>query len=573
MSRKPPNKRKRLESTRSQASGISALSNIARSTDDVNDSDSRCSATSNCNCNGFLHGTHNDAINVVPPQINFDTQTVSQENRRQRRVSWGLCDEDEETIPKGLNNQPDVLFNNRSNGQDQRVEIYAKNYIPHQDSAVPITSRRSEVELRRQLAEQQQQISHLLERDRINTQKLLQRQKLQQRRSISVTSLRGSPQDCVTSVNRDRIPGQHVYESVPRVSQINIPSEANVRNESVFVFPSARAAGVAQRRSRSCDFLLNDEEGESFISPANRSPLQIGSSSGYEHVTEHSSDASSDGNGNGEDQNKSNYTNVRKYDFRRWFYVLLAFNIIIILMNVTGIPFLYVTLKSPEHHEETVCIKCESLNMLYIDKSVFMKKDDQCCLKSSRQLFELFANVTRQLKSAPLAPQAMRSSDTLKRSHNEDIPMVQYKAMKLETIDNVTRISWDKEVQYPIQRVFGKLDQASRNTTITIPVAGLYYIYSRVHYIKPYGIGPTVIFGHSVLKIHEEQKNIVEDTLDSVNETCFQRNDVVMHTSHLHFVHNFKQNDKVYVRLDNDQHFDRSLDSNTKFGLFMIQRL
>lgn len=399
MSRKTTsNKRRRLDSTRSQASSrISTLSNISRSADNIFDSDDMNFQSSR----GGAHGSRDDVTCVVIPHINSEAQPASTVNRRQRRVSWNLCNEEEETFVKEFNNQSNVPYDNRKNPRNlPHHNSYARNSsrtvdIPcHYDissSHSPIRNDTSHEELRRKYEEQEKMIEFLLQKDRINNPKRTQR------RSVSVTSLQGTPTIRVPTLDDNDENGntRHLNESILQGSQFHrsFHTNLNIPDGYVFTTPAKNAARYNKMRSRSCDF-LNDEEHKELIG----SPVQVIEQS---QASRGSNDldvleAQPDDNITEREINPNNTcSNSCRYRlFRKWFYTLLVVNAIVVLMNTAVIPFLYVATYG-HNKEDFVCMECGTLLNNGEDISGFQNLEDgKCCLTSSKELLIFLMNVS-----------------------------------------------------------------------------------------------------------------------------------------------------------------------------------
>lgn len=563
MSRRPTTKRKRYESTRSEASGISALSNLTQSADDLNDTFEACSPTPRCNCNNVTKaGSRSDLINVVQPQIFCDANRGVSE----RRVSFGLSDDEEETCIKEINSQSNFMNGNRSNEnfqfqhQRQCVDVYAQAQIVPQSFGTPSNCQSTncvskvpnqrhdtlekELEiLRRKHAEQQKKIAFLLEKDK-RRERFLHKQSC----SASVTSLQAS------AMKR----GQENYlqEFAPRRLPANIEDEVIMRHqhERTFIFPNRNPFGVSQRRSRSCDFLLDREEREQFpVSSPEESPVPVEiESSGYEKGARYISDTDTelDSSNNEEDQLQK----AKWFNFRRGFALLLLLNAIIVTLNIVGIPLFSSVLK--DQPEEIICIDCSSINQNYVTK--FRKLDEKCCLDSASEMLDLFLNVTDEMSKRPLPPQAQRSV--------EELPMIQYKARKMSKIGNVSRITWQKDKQNPVQKGFSRLNYTDPNdqgTIIRVPQPGIYFIYSNIQFVKNNREGVQhETFGHSIVKLGGK-------VMESATETCFPSKNEIRHNSHLSFMHEFDKNESLYVKLHSTDHFNAD---GTKFGMFFVKR-
>ncbi|XP_045201883.2 uncharacterized protein LOC123555287 isoform X2 [Mercenaria mercenaria] len=85
-------------------------------------------------------------------------------------------------------------------------------------------------------------------------------------------------------------------------------------------------------------------------------------------------------------------TDKYKY-FRKGFYILLVLNVIFLLLNVVGLPFLYVateTQRDATVQEYKKCLKCDIIHKLTSqeikDLGIIRHKDGQCCVKNTEDL-------------------------------------------------------------------------------------------------------------------------------------------------------------------------------------------
>ena len=389
-----------------QANGTLPLSNLSRSIDDFIAYNEPVSPAWRCACNGTVQhgGSRTNLVNVVQPRVNYDTHQG--DDRRQRRLGCSLenCndDEEEETVVKVINRQDDDLNRNVTfeechlRPRQQFVDVYARAHdespasSPDEHCAcrndlpnLPIqrlNTHGSEIEiLRKKYIEQQKTIAFLLEKEkRRDRERKLQKQ----RRSVSVTSLQASPLS-----HLQRAEENCFYEVSPNRSNTNIKTENIVKDQKdhAFIFPERRGgAGVSQIRSKSCDFLLDEERDPFLIAPPEH-PVPV-SSSGYGIVTEITSDR------NNNRDNKEHLQREQMFNYSRGFVILLVVNAIIITLNMIGIPFLVSERIDGTDDANSICINCAAINYIYRDR--FQKSDEKCCLGSVGEMLELFANVS-----------------------------------------------------------------------------------------------------------------------------------------------------------------------------------
>jgi hypothetical protein len=95
--------------------------------------------------------------------------------------------------------------------------------------------------------------------------------------------------------------------------------------------------------------------------------------------------------------------------YRKGFYILLVFNVILILLNTFGLPYVYFAINQKKEvskaanlneggefasavHSE-LCVKCDKLNEV-VNSSEVSYKDGQCCIKSAEKLLPILLGVS-----------------------------------------------------------------------------------------------------------------------------------------------------------------------------------
>lgn len=126
---------------------------------------------------------------------------------------------------------------------------------------------------------------------------------------------------------------------------------------------------------------------------------------------------------------------------------------------------------------------------------------------------------------------------------------------------DVTRISWMRNKQNHIQRQFGKLDDNDDRTVVTIPIPGIYFIYSNIRFLRNnQTVDKPVTFGHSIV-------SLTRGVLGSAMETCFPTSNIARHVSHLSFMYNFTSKESLYVNITDGNDLKRE---GTRFGMFLL---
>ena len=111
------------------------------------------------------------------------------------------------------------------------------------------------------------------------------------------------------------------------------------------------------------------------------------------------------------------------------------------------------------------------------------------------------------------------------------------------------------------------MEAKKTDTTIKVPKTGYYYVYSRVHYIKPSNQGDDgFTVGHSIRKTKTNDGGKI---IDKVVQRCFPSNSTgdIIHTNQLGSLHHLKEGDNLYIKIDHSQYF---VYDGTLFGMFMV---
>ncbi|XP_060557613.1 uncharacterized protein LOC132718027 [Ruditapes philippinarum] len=256
--------------------------------------------------------------------------------------------------------------------------------------------------------------------------------------------------------------------------------------------------------------------------------------------------------------------------YRKGFYILLIFNVILILLNTFGLPYVYFAINQEKEvskaanlneggefasavHSE-FCVKCDKLNEV-VNSSEVSIKDGQCCIKSAEKLLPILLEIVDDLARVP----------TPEKTAN--VPVIQLRADKTNNkyhLDNKNHpeIIWQKR---PDVGTFGSTDR--EDDEIKVPKTGYYYVYNRVNYKLPTYEGQSKEFPI----IHTINKKIgdKESQLDEVVQRCFPTNTTgdVIHANQHGSIHHLKKGDRLVITLHHPKYF---LPENTLFGMFMV---
>lgn len=402
MSRKSSsNKKRRLESEVSQTSGVSVFSSETQYTEVSNDSDDRKSDCSLGNQNTGLRGSNSNVLDCVQSQVNDHAHSQSQ---RKRQLSWSLCGNEDETvlkyIPQAARTSPTrpspAPYDNNINGTFNRrrtrratescLETDGLSYI---DPQSPICSPNDSQNMQKSNTTSELHMhENEIQRQRLMTQMIeeydyAQRRQRVQRRSQSATSLQDHNLYATPS------PGfnQCQYDSVQQCTRTPAPTRpvetiVNIANSDPnYLHPitqvnrtHANNAGTTEHQ------IVNDWP-------------QLSVGSGYAHV-------------NGLNDHSNCFRNCNNSFYRKGFFVLLVLNVIFVLLNVVGLPFLYFAIEAPGiedtprvgAQQSDICIRCEGLDAMVrstlAESGVYKSKDGECCASSVDKLLPAIMEVS-----------------------------------------------------------------------------------------------------------------------------------------------------------------------------------
>ncbi|XP_060551209.1 uncharacterized protein LOC132712788 [Ruditapes philippinarum] len=250
--------------------------------------------------------------------------------------------------------------------------------------------------------------------------------------------------------------------------------------------------------------------------------------------------------------------------YRNGFYILLIFNVILILLNTFGLPYVYFAINQEKEvskaanlneggefasavHSE-FCVKCNNLNEV-VNSSEVSIKDGQCCIKSAEKLLPILLEIVDDIAGVP--PPEKKAN----------VPVIQLRAATTRN-KNHTKIIWQK------MPGVGKIRSNVTDDEINVPKTGYYYVYSRVHYKLPAYKDESEEFT-IVHTIYKTKKDDTESPLDEVVQRCFPTNTTgdVRHANQLGSIHHLKKGDRLFIKLRYPQYL---LPENTLFGWFMV---
>ena len=400
-------KKRRLESEVSQSSGITYLSNVTQTTElstdiEDNNSDSSSAAPQTEVIYNRCPSTTNTSTNK---QINNSrARRAKRQLVRKRQVSWSI-DDDDETFDNERDTEdnpgqqwvPAPYDNNFHGTNDSRRRVrratessldtnalsFNKPQSPFNGAGEQInkfqpkmrSSTTSQIHGHEQ--ELQRKINELIKRH--------DAQLLQNRRSQSVTSLRN-----------DRLHNRsdsHLYESLQ--SQ-NTTQKKIVNNRPVET--------VVELTSNDLNYLHPVTEtkvqGNNIVSSENNSGFSADASSAYADVLQHTEVSM-----RGQSERKC-YNICGDSFYRKGFYILLIFNVILVLLNTFGLPFVYFAVRQEDvaSTEEAVFGAVRSkfcFDVAHIHENVnrnlcgdINADDEQCCFESIEQILPRFLKVT-----------------------------------------------------------------------------------------------------------------------------------------------------------------------------------
>lgn len=566
-------KKRRLESEVSQSSGITNLSNVTQTTEISSDFEDNNSDSSSANQFDALNSRRPSTTNGATFQQKQRVQTKRAQKQfaRKRQVSWSI-DDDDETFEKEVRGQSDTSAQQMNPGQydnnfagtnnsrqrvrrntDGCLDPYALSYNKKPfDEALDRNNRNFQSKLRSNTTSQihgheneiQRQIDELIRQH--------DAQRLQSRRSQSATSLR------VNSVqNRS---DSHMYESLQsqyaaqNMLNNNPPLDTVVTmtsNDTNYLHPVTETQ-IHRNNLRKTENMSANSGDES---------------SAYADVMRHNEPLNA-----GQGQKKC-YDFCNNSFYRKGFYILLIFNVILILLNTFGLPYVYFAINQEKEvskaanlneggefasavHSE-FCVKCDKLidvvKRKLINSSDVSNKDGQCCVKSAEKLLPILLEIVDDLARVP----------TPEKTAN--VPVIQLRADKTRNknhLDNKNHtIIWQKRPDV------GTFRSTDRDDEIKVPKTGYYYVYNRVNYKLPTYEGQSQEFPI----IHTINKKIgdKESQLDEVVQRCFPTNTTgdVRHANQLGSIHHLKKGDRLVIKLHHPKYF---LPENTLFGMFMV---
>lgn len=396
------NKKRRLESEVSQASGISVFSSGTQSTEVSNDSDDRKSVSSLGNQNTGLRGSNSNVLDGNHSQRHDLPNNQSDNLQRKRQVSWSLCGDDEEYISQSaISRPPTSPYDNNINGTNntqRRMRRATESCLETQglsyfDSHSPNCSTNdsqcmhplrsnttSELYRHENEIQKQRVLTHMIQ-EYDNAQNS---RRVHQRRAHSVASL----QDHTLYATPSPVFNQYQYDSVQQQSMPptrTSPVETIVtiaNSDPHYLHPITQVKRTHANNTGTTDHQIVNEFPEVSVGP------------GYADV-------------NGSNEHSKCLTNCNNSFYRKGFFVLLVLNVIFVLLNVVGLPFLYFAIQSPGvegtppkvgAQRSNICVKCEGLDamvgMKLSEYGVYMSDDGECCVSSVDKLLPAIMEVS-----------------------------------------------------------------------------------------------------------------------------------------------------------------------------------
>lgn len=248
------------------------------------------------------------------------------------------------------------------------------------------------------------------------------------------------------------------------------------------------------------------------------------------------------------------------------FIILCLLNIILIMSNVVGLPFLYVSrqLKYSNSVTERQSIQshgCEHFkNLLDVP---FADNTSKFCLKPLTELIQIISKYAHDMKENITAASVEKSRLIENVPEKQLGPAhIQLKAVNWTRYGSNSVVLWEHlSTNYP------GIILTNDKVSVRVNTSGYYFIYIRVHYKKPKFIAESLqlSIGNAISK-----KDHPSDLdLDSIRQRCFPTNasediDQFINMESLHY---FKANDTIYIKLHNKTFFQAN---NTLFGMFYI---
>ncbi|XP_053404332.1 uncharacterized protein LOC123554182 [Mercenaria mercenaria] len=398
-------KKRRLESEQSQTSEITLHSNATQNTELSSDLDDNNSDSSSTNLNNTFYGSRSNVTNDVQTQMLYSRERRARRAIRKRQVSWSL--DDDETFVKEIPQRPIAQYDNNFTGTnnsrrrtrratESSLDNHALSYFQPQS---PVNGQCDSFNhqpgvppLRSNTTSQIHGHENEIQKQRIKEELIRQHdaRTLQQTRSRSVTSLR---------TEGTQIPlGSHMYESLQQ--QRTAPVINNRPVETVVTMPHPDRYYLHPKTETK---IQRNMKSGSFTTLNNIPGFSGDESSAYADVVRYSE-------GSTVSQHQvCCFNDCNSSFYRKGFFVLVVLNVILVILNSFGLPFVYSAInqegKEEANHEgitgaqmSEICLKCEMLignaKQELESSEVTITEDKQCCFKSAEQLLPALLSVS-----------------------------------------------------------------------------------------------------------------------------------------------------------------------------------